>query len=244
MAGHSKWANIKRRKGAQDAKRGKLFSKLSKAIIVAAKGGADPEANLALKNAIDKAKAGNMPNDTIDTAVKKGAGLLEGITYSEMLYEGYSTGGIAIIVEALSDNRNRTTPEIKKIFESRGGNLGNQGSVSFLFDHKGLIYVRAAGLDFEALFDVAVELGAEDVERGDEVHTVSTQPADFLGVEQAIKDKGWVVEDSEIARVPQTYLDAEAKDLEKAARLVSTLEDHEDVQNVYTNVELPDEDES
>lgn len=241
VAGHSKWANIKRRKAAQDQKRGKAFSKLSKAITVAAKSGGDPTQNLKLKYAIDKAKAGNMPNNTIENAIKKGTGELGDIVFEELMYEGFAPGGVAILVEALSDKRTRTTPEVKKIFENRGGNLGAQGSVSFMFDHQGLIAVTAEGVDEEEIFEVVTEAGAEDLEREDDVYTVTTGPKDLHTVSTAIADKGWTIENAELMWVPQnTIAPQDDGHREKVESLVELLEDHDDVQNVYSNLEDAD----
>lgn len=237
MAGHSKWANIKRRKGAQDQKRGKLFSKLSKAITIAAKNGGDPEANLTLKYAIQKAKEGNMPNDTIATAIKKGTGEIEGLVYEELFYEGFGQGGVAFIVEAVSDKRTRTTPEIKKIFDNRGGNLGASGSVSFMFDHKGLIAIPAEGVDFDELFMEVAELGAEDVEKEDDMITITTGPKDLHAVMKYLEGNNFTVENSDLAWIPQNTLKPAAADQGKIDKLIEALEEHDDVTNVFTNLE-------
>jgi YebC/PmpR family DNA-binding regulatory protein len=236
MAGHSKWANIKRRKGAQDKIRGKLFSKLSKAITIAAKGGGDPNANLTLKYAIQKAKEGNMPNDTISMAIKKGTGEIEGLVYVELMYEGFAAGGVAILVEALSDKKTRTTPEIKKIFESRGGNLGAQGSVSFMFDHKGLITIKAGDTDYEELFMEVADLGAEDVEKDEDVILITTGPKDMHAVLTYLESNNLEVESSDLAWIPQNTLDPSEADKEKLEKLLEVLEEHEDVQNVFCNL--------
>lgn len=241
MAGHSKWANIKRRKGAQDQKRGKLFSKLSKAITIAAKSGGDPESNLTLKYAIQKAKEGNMPNDTITTAIKKGTGEIEGLVYEELLYEGFGQGGVAFIVEAVSDKRTRTTPEIKKIFDNRGGNLGAQGSVSFMFDHKGLIEIPAEGVDFDELFMEVAEMGAEDVEKEGDSITITTGPKDLHAVMKYLEGNNITVQNNDLAWIPQNTVKPSEGDQGKIDKLIESLEEHDDVTNVFTNLESSDE---
>lgn len=241
MAGHSKWANIKRRKGAQDQKRGKLFSKLSKAITIAAKSGGDPESNLTLKYAIQKAKEGNMPNDTITTAIKKGTGEIEGLVYEELLYEGFGQGGVAFIVEAVSDKRTRTTPEIKKIFDNRGGNLGAQGSVSFMFDHKGLIEIPAEGVDFDELFMEVAEMGAEDVEKEGDSITITTGPKDLHAVMKYLEGNNITVQNNDLAWIPQNTVKPSEGDQGKIDKLIESLEEHDDVTNVFTNLESDDD---
>jgi YebC/PmpR family DNA-binding regulatory protein len=241
MAGHSKWANIKRRKGIQDQKRGKAFSKLSKAITVAAKRGGDPTINLALKYAIDKAKAGNMPNATIDTAVKKGTGELVGDVLDELTYEGF-VGSVAVLVEALSDKRSRTTPEIKKIFDSRGGALGGSNSVAFMFDHKGMIAVKADGVDPDRLMEVGLDCGAEDISEEPEEgsYMIKTANKDLHAVQTALEAAGFVVESGDLVWLPQSTVAPVGAEREKAENLINALEDHDDVQNVYTNLGDPE----
>jgi YebC/PmpR family DNA-binding regulatory protein len=237
MAGHSKWANIKRRKGAQDQKRGKLFSKLSKHITIAAKSGGDPDANLSLKYAIQKAKEGNMPNDTIAMAIKKGTGEIEGLVFVELLYEGFAPGGVALIVEALSDKRTRTTPEIKKVFDNRGANLGAQGSVSFMFDKKGLIVIKAGELDPEELHLETIDMGVEEAEKEEELIALTTGPKEMHGVLTYLEENKIEVVSSELAWIPQNTVSLSDADKEKLDKLVELLEDHDDVQNVFTNAE-------
>jgi len=237
MAGHSKWANIKRRKGAQDQKRGKLFSKLSKAITIAAKSGGDPSANISLKYAIQKAKEGNMPNDTIAMAIKKGTGEIAGLIYQELLYEGFGPGGVAFIVEALSDKRTRTTPEIKKIFENRGAHLGAQGSVSFMFDRKGLIAVTAGELDPEELLLETIDMGVEEAEKEEDLIALTTGPKSMHAVMTYLEENKVEVISSDLAWIPQNTVKPSEADLERIEKLIDILEDHEDVQNVFTNIE-------
>jgi YebC/PmpR family DNA-binding regulatory protein len=240
MAGHSKWANIKRRKGAQDAKKGKIFSKASKAITIAARnGGGDPAANLTLKYAVDKARAANMPNSNIEQAIKKGTGELEGLTYEELMYEGFGPGGLAVMVEAVSDKRTRTTPEIKKLFDSRGGNLGGQGSVAFGFDQRGLIDLEAPGAEEEEVLDVILEAGGEDLEAGEDGHwTVTTGPKELHAVRTTLEShEGWTVHAGELAWLPQNTVSPSTKELEQAYKLIDALDEHEDVQNVFTNLD-------
>ena len=239
MAGHSHWAGIKHRKAAQDAKRSKYFSKFSKAIMIAAReGGGDPEKNLKLRYAIDKAKAGNMPNDSIDRAVKKATGELGNIEYSEILYEGYGPGGVAVLAEVVTDNRNRTAPEMRKLFSVCGGNLANPGAVSFMFDKKGLIAVASDGADFDAVFEVAAEAGAEDVVAGDDQIEITTSPQALEPVRQALLAKGWTLTAAELSWVPQNTVAPGADDLPRVEKLLSDLDDHDDVQEVYSNLQL------
>lgn len=238
MAGHSHWAGIKHRKGAQDKKRGKLFSKLSKAIIIAAReGGGDPEANLKLRYAIDKARSSNMPKDVIERAIKKGTGDIEGVTYDDILYEGYGPGGVAVMVEVLTDNRNRTAPEMRKLFSDSGGNLANPGAVAFMFDRKGLIVIPAEGLDFDEVFMAAAEAGAENAEEEEDMIVITTAPSSFMDVSKAVEAQGWKTETAEVAWLPQTPASPPEDVLEKVEELLEKLDDHDDVQNVYSNYE-------
>jgi len=241
MAGHSKWANIKHRKGAQDKKKGKIFGKLSKAITIAAKSGGDPDANLSLKHAIDKARQANMPSANISNAIKKGTGELGDVILVELLYEGFGPGGVAVIVEAVSDNRNRTTPEIKKMFEKLGGNLGNQGSVSFMFSRQGIISMPGEGLDEDEVFEVLADAGAEDFEAVEGSYIVTTGPTDLHSVLRAIQGKGWEVETADIFWMPNTPVAVDPSKLAKLERFLEALEDHDDVQSVYSNAEDSEE---
>jgi len=242
MAGHSKWANIKHRKGAQDAKRGKVFTKLIKEITVAAKiGGGDAGTNARLRAAIDKAKSENMPKDTIERAIKKGTGDLDGVNYEEGTFEGYGPGGVAVIVEFMTDNRTRTVADVRHIFSKHNGSLGVNGSVAFLFDRKGLISFSAEQ-DFDAIFEAALEAGAEDVKDEGDAYEVLTDPADFIEVREALAAKGLKWENAEITMIPQTMVKLEGKPAEQMLKLMDKLEDNDDVQNVFANFDISDED--
>jgi YebC/PmpR family DNA-binding regulatory protein len=242
MAGHSHWANIAHKKGLIDSKRGKLWSKLAKAIIIAAKaGGGDPDANLRLRYAIIDAKAGNMPKDTIDRAVKKGTGELEGSNFEEVLYEGYGPNGVAILCDILTDNRNRTAPEVRKIFEIAGGNLGGAGSVAWMFDRKGLIVIPAGQTDEESLMEVALEAGADDVQHIGETFEITCSPDVYSTVCAAIEKAGLKPELSEIARIAKDTVDLDADTGRSVLKLMEMLDDHDDVQKVASNFNIPDE---
>jgi len=241
MSGHSKWANIKHRKGAQDAKRGKIFTKIIREITVAAKtGGGDPDANARLRTAIDKAKFENMPKDTIDRAIKKGIGDLDSVVYEEDSFEGYGPGGVAIIVEFMTDNRQRTVADVRHIFSRNNGTLGVTGSVSFLFDRKGLISLPSS-YDFDQIFEIALEAGADDVkEEGDSIEVI-TAPSSFAAVRDAIAAQGLKWESAEVTMIPQTMVKLEGKQAEQMLKLMEKLEDYDDVQNVYANFDISDE---
>ncbi|MDI6706937.1 MAG: YebC/PmpR family DNA-binding transcriptional regulator [Bacillota bacterium] len=244
MSGHSKWANIQHRKSKQDAKRGKVFTKLGRAIMVAAKeGGGDPDSNAALRDAVAKAKAANMPNDTIERAIKKASGELGDAEYQEVIYEGYGPGGVAVIVQALTDNRNRTAGDIRHAFDKNGGNLGTTGCVSFLFDKKGQIIIeRAEGLDDEQVMLLAIEGGAQDVEIDEEGYEIVSPPEDFGTVLKFVQDNGLEPVSAEIAMLPQTYVSLQTEDeIKLMNRLIDMLEDNDDVQNVYHNWDMPEE---
>jgi YebC/PmpR family DNA-binding regulatory protein len=242
MAGHSKWANIKHRKGAQDAKRGKIFTKLIKEITIAAKiGGGDIEGNSRLRAAIDKAKNANMPKDTIDRAIKKGCGDLDGVSYEEGIFEGYGPGGAAVIVEFMTDNRTRTVADVRHIFNKHNGSLGVSGSVAFLFDRKGLISFDK-DQDFDTLFEIALEAGAEDVKDEGDAIEIITDPASFIEVREAIAAKGLQWETAEVTMLPQTMVKLEGKQAEQMLKLMDKLEDNDDVQNVYANFDISEED--
>jgi len=241
MAGHSKWANIKHRKGAQDAKRGKVFTKLAKELTVAAKiGGGDPASNPRLRLVVDKARQANMPKDNVERAIKKGTGDLDGVSYEEGTFEGYGPGGVAIIVEFLTDNRTRTVADVRHIFSKHGGSLGVSGSVAFLFERKGVITL-AEGADFDAAFEAALEAGAEDVTQEDGMVEIVTAPADFEVVREALEAKELPIETAEITMQPQTSTQVEGKAAEQLMRLIDKLEDNDDVQNVYANFDISDE---
>jgi YebC/PmpR family DNA-binding regulatory protein len=241
MAGHSKWANIKHRKGAQDAKRGKVFTKLIKEITVATRiGGGDPEGNPRLRAALDKARQANMPRDNIDRAIKKGLGDLDGVTYEEGIFEGYGPGGVAIIVEFMTDNRTRTVADVRHIFTKHGGNLGVSGSVAFLFERKGLISFPATD-DYERIFEAALEAGAEDVKDEGDAFEVITDPANFIEVREALATTGLQWETAEVTMLPQTQVQLVGKQAESMLKLMDKLEDNDDVQNVYANFDIADD---
>lgn len=241
MSGHNKWSTIKHKKGAADAKRGKIFTKLIKEISVAAKiGGGDPEGNPRLRTAIDKAKAENMPKDNIERAIKKGTGGMEGVIYEEINYEGYGPGGAAVLVEVMTDNRNRSVSDIRSIFTKCNGNMGETGCVSWMFDKKGLI-VFSKQTDFEKLFEAALEVGAEDVTDEDEQIEVLTDLASFIEVREALEKGGFKYESAEITMIPQTMVKLEGKQAESMLKLMERLEDNDDVQNVYSNFDIPAE---
>ncbi|MCW8139456.1 MAG: YebC/PmpR family DNA-binding transcriptional regulator [Planctomycetota bacterium] len=242
MAGHSHFKSIKHKKAAVDAKRSKYFSKYSKALMVAARaGGGDPDKNLSLQYAIDRARAGNMPNDSIDRAIKRATGELGNVEFSEVVYEGYAPGGVAVIAEAVTDNRSRTAPEVRKVFSHNGGNLGNPGSVMYMFERKGLIGIPSAAASFDEVFEVALEAGAEDVQPGDDQHQVTTSATSFALVKKALADKGWELSTAELAYVAQNTVTPDADTAKKVEALLSELEDNDDVQNVYSNYVPADE---
>lgn len=243
MAGHSKWANIKHRKGAQDALRGKLFTKLLREINVAAKqgGGGDPTMNPRLRTAIDKALSANMKRDTIDNAIKKATGAQDGVNYEAVRYEGYGPGGTAVMVDCLTDNRNRTVAEVRHAFTKAGGNLGTDGSVAYLFSQVGIISF-APGVDEDALLEAALEAGAEDVvNNGDGSIDIMTGLEDFAAVRDALKSAGFQPENAELTMQASTQNDLDAENAEKMLRLLEKLEDLDDVQNVYSNADISDE---
>lgn len=244
MAGHSKWHNIKNKKGKEDAKRGKIFTKLARTIMVAVReGGPDPEFNPALKAAIDKAKAANMPNDNIERAIKRGAGETDGQNFEEIIYEGYGPAGIAVFVECLTDNRNRTAPEIRHAFDKAGGNLGQSGSVTFMFDRKGLIAIeRDDSIDEDELTMLAIELGAEDFEAEEEGFEIITAPEDFDRVRNGLSEAGYKFAMAELTYIPQTTVTlTDPEDIKKMEKLIDMLEDNDDVQAVHHNWEMPEE---
>ncbi len=242
MSGHSKWSNIKHRKGRQDAARGKLWSKISRAIIVAAKaGGGDPDSNLTLRYAIEEAREANMPKDTIKNAIKKGTGELASESYEEVTYEGYGPGGVAFMVPCLTDNRNRTAPEMRKIFEKSGGQLGGTNCVAYMFESKGSLVVEASKTSEDALMEIALEAGADDVALDGEFFEITCDPTAFGAVKQALADKGIEIVSAEIAMVAANTVELDVEKARKAMNLMETLEDHEDVQKVYSNFDIPDE---
>lgn len=242
MAGHSKWANIQHRKNAQDAKRGKLFTKLIREITVAARiGGGDPAANPRLRAAIDKALSSNMTKDTIERAIKRGAGTQEGDNYEEVRYEGYGPGGVAVMVDCMTDNRNRTVSEVRHAFTKFGGNLGTDGSVSFLFTKQGVLSFPA-GKDEDAIMEAALEAGAEDVVTNEDGSIdVLTSPDEFMNVKEAMQAVGLVPEHAEVTMRASTSVVLDAENAVKMMKLLDALEDLDDVQNVYSNADIPDE---
>ncbi len=243
MSGHSKWSTIKHKKGATDAKRGKIFTRLIKEITVAARmgGGGDPASNPRLRTAIQAAKNENMPKDNIERAIKKGTGELEGVNYEESVYEGYGPGGAAVLVESLTDNKNRAVADIRHIFSKSGGNLGENGCVAWIFDKKGYINVKKEAVDEEALMETAIDAGAEDVREEENNFEIITNPQDFESVKAAIDDASIPYIEAEITMLPQSNANLEGKEAEQMIRLMEALEDCEDVQKVYTNADIPDE---
>lgn len=242
MSGHSHWATIKHKKGAIDAKRGKLFSKLSRAIIIAARhGGGDPEMNLKLRYAIDKARQVSMPKDNIERAIKRGTGEVEGLIFEELTYEGYGPGGVAVLIDVLTDNRNRTSGEIRKIFDRAGGKLGSAGNVAFLFERKGVFSVPADKVDEDTLMGIALDAGADDLKRAGSTFEITCDPAHFNAVQDALKKNGIAPEVAEISQVPKAPRDVDLETVEKVMHLVEALDDHDDVQNVYSDMNLTEE---
>jgi len=243
MSGHSKWHSIKHKKGALDAKRGKLFTKFIKEITVAARsGGGDPDANARLRKAILDAKAGNMPNETIDRAVRRGTGEEEGVNYEEITYEGYGPGGVALMVQSMTDNRNRTVAEIRHIFSKNGGNLGESGSVGWMFEKKGYIVVEKAAKSEEELFEVAIDAGADDLRDDEDNFEIITSPDAFDAVLTAVKGAGVEPQVAEVEMVPQNYIKLEGADARQMLKLMEALEDHDDVQKVSANFDISEAD--
>ena len=243
MSGHSHWAGIRYKKAVVDARRGKIWSKVARMIIVAAKsGGGDPSANLPLRYAIDKAKAANMPKDTIAKAIKKGTGELGAVNFEEVLCEGYAPGGVAIMVEALTDNRNRTVPEIKRLFEKHGGSLGTSGCVNWMFSKKGLITVSTAETGEDELLEIALAAGADDMQNTGELFEITCDPAAYEQLKNTLKEKGIATQVAEISMVPQNTVPVDdTATAKKIISLMDDFEDHDDVQNTYANFDIPDE---
>jgi len=242
MSGHSKWASIKHKKGAVDAKRGKAFTKLIKELTVAARmGGADPNFNPRLRTAIAAAKAANMPKDNIDRAVKKGTGDLDGVHYEEVVYEGYGPAGVALIVEVLTDNRNRTVADIRYILSRNSGRFGETGSVSYMFEKRGVISIEKSGIDEDKLMGDALDAGALDVVDEGSTFEVITEPSDFETVRSALEKKGFPISEASVTMLPKNSVAVTGKDAERMLRLMDALEDNDDVQNVYANFDIPDE---
>ncbi|MBF0302957.1 MAG: YebC/PmpR family DNA-binding transcriptional regulator [Desulfamplus sp.] len=242
MSGHSKWSTIKHKKGAADAKRGKIFTKLIKEITVAARmGGGDPESNPRLRRAVIEAKSQNMPKDNLERAIKKGTGELEGVQYDEINYEGYGPGGVAVLVECLTDNKNRTIADVRYIFNKAGGNIGTDGCVSWMFDKKGLISVDKANATEDTLMEIALEAGAEDVKDEGDCFEIITDPADFETVKAAVDAAKIKYEAAEITMIPQTQTRVEGKDAEQMIKFMEAMDDCDDIQKFYSNADIPDE---
>lgn len=241
MSGHSKWSQIKRKKAKTDQARGKVFSKLVREITTAARTGGDPKMNMRLKTAIEEAKAVNMPADTLKRAIQKGTGELPGETYDEITYEGYGPGGVAVMVKTLTDNKNRTAPEIRHTFTKFSGNLGEVGSVGWMFDRKGIIQVEAARVDEDELLGLALDAGAADLRRADSVFEITASPHDLEEVRRALEGRGVPIQSAEVTYVPQSTVRLEGKDAQQVLRLVEGLEELDDVQHVYANFDIPDE---
>lgn len=240
MAGHSHWAKIKRAKGANDAKRGKIWSKIARKIIIAAKGGGDPRDNLSLRYVIDEAKAANMPRDTIEKAIMKGTGELGAENYESVTYEAYAPGGVALMIDGLTNNPARTAPDIRNILEKAGGNLASRGAVAFQFTRQGIITIKSDAVDEEKLMEIALDAGAEDVRNEEEVFEVITTPTGYHKVQEAIAAAGIAIEASEITNSPNSTVPVDAEQAGKLLKLVDALEDNDDVQSVSHNAEIPE----
>lgn len=241
MSGHSKWHQIQHKKAKVDARKGRAFTKVIREITVAARlGGGDPEGNPRLRDAIEKAKAVNMPQENITRAIQKGTGELPGVAFEEHIYEGYGPGGVAILVEVMTDNRNRTTSELRKIFAKNGGNMGEAGCVSWMFEKRGLIQVEAAKADEEHLLAIALEAGAEDIRLSEGVFEVVTAPKDLVRVKEALERAGIELLSAEVTMLPQSTVPLEGKPAQQMLKLMEELEDHEDVQNAYANFDIPE----
>jgi YebC/PmpR family DNA-binding regulatory protein len=242
MSGHSKWSTIKRKKAAVDAKRGKIFSRLAKEIMVAAKiGGGDPSGNTRLRTALNLAKAANMPSDNVDRAIKKGTGELPGVIYEEQRYEGYGPGGVGIIVDILTDNKNRTVAEIRHILTKHGGSMAETGAVSWNFESKGLIVIPKDGLTDDDIFEKAIEAGADDVDTEGDMYEITTEPTQLHTVTQALEEMGLKIDEAKLNMVPKTTMEVDAKQVQSVLRVMEYLEDHDDVQDVFTNMDISEE---
>ncbi|MBI4563321.1 MAG: YebC/PmpR family DNA-binding transcriptional regulator [Planctomycetes bacterium] len=241
MSGHSHWATIKHKKGAADAKKGKLFSKIARLIIQAARqGGGDPKTNLKLQYALDEAREANMPKDNVERAIKRGTGELEGVTFEEVTYEGYGPGGVAFLVEALTDNKNRSAHEIRKIFETNGGNLGASGCVRHMFDRKGILRIAASGVDEDRLMGDVLDAGAENMTRSGDFHEITTAPPDFDALKKALDNKHYKIESSELGMVARQSMPVDEATGQRILKLMEALDESDDVQKIYSNFELPE----
>ena len=244
MSGHSKWANIKHKKGKADAERGKIFTKIGREIAIAVRdGGGDPATNGKLRDVIAKAKANNMPNDNIQRSIKKASGELSNVTYEQITYEGYAPGGVAVIVDTITDNRNRTVSDVRHCFAKNGGNLGNSGSVAFMFDEKGVLVVeRKPGMDEDEMMMLALDAGAEDMKADEDAFEIYTSPADFSAVREALEQQGLTFLSAEVDKIPQNTVAIDDPEVLKSIqKLLEMLDDNDDVQNVFHNAELPEE---
>jgi YebC/PmpR family DNA-binding regulatory protein len=243
MSGHSKWSTIKHKKGAADAKRGKIFTRIIKEMTVAARmGGGDPEGNPRLRAAVAEAKASNMPKDNIDRAIKRGTGELEGVTYEELTYEGYGPGGVALMVEVMTDNTNRTTPEIRHMLEKHGGNLGTPGSVRFQFVRKGFFAIEKSAVSEDKLMEIVIDAGADDLDSSDpETYEVYASPENFEAVRQALEANKIHTVEAKLGQIPANYITVDEQKAKQLIRLLEVLDDHEDVQNVWSNFDIPAE---
>ncbi len=242
MSGHSKWANIKYRKGAADLKKGKLFSRLAKEIAVVAKeGGGDINANASLRHLVEKARDANMPRDNVDRAIKRGTGELPGVSYEHVVYEGYGPGGVAVLVEALTDNKNRATSEVRSIFAKKGGNMAGAGSVSWMFSRKGLITVAKDAIDEDTLLTMVIESGAEDMKTEGDIYEIVIDPGNFEAVKNALSDKKIPLSSSEITMLPSNHIKLNGQEAKQVLSLMDLLQSNDDVQQVYANFDIPDE---
>ncbi|MEW6531040.1 MAG: YebC/PmpR family DNA-binding transcriptional regulator [Thermodesulfobacteriota bacterium] len=242
MSGHNKWSTIKHKKGAADAKRGKLFSKIIKEITIAARtGGGDPEGNPRLRTAVNAARQANMPKDNVERAIKRGTGEIEGAAFEEILYEGYGPGGVAVMVAVLTDNKNRTVAKVRHIFDKYNGSLGESGCVAWMFDKKGMIVLSGQGLNEDQVMELALEAGAQDVQPEGNTFEVTTEPSDFETVRAAVEEKGWKTELAEVTMIPQTTVALVGKQAEQMLKMMDALDDDEDIQKVYANFDISEE---
>jgi YebC/PmpR family DNA-binding regulatory protein len=242
MSGHNKWSTIKHKKGAADAKRGKIFSRLIKEIAIAARmGGGDADGNPRLRTAVNTARAANMPKDNIERAIKRGTGEIAGVSYEEVIYEGYGPGGVAVLLEALTDNKNRTVADIRHIFDKYNGNLGESGCVAWIFEKRGVIELAGGDLTEDEVMELALEAGAQDVKTEGDSFEITTDPVDFEAVRTAVETKGWKIELAEITMVPQNTVKLEGKKAEQMLKMMDALDDHDDLQRVVANFDISEE---